>query len=181
MSLAHVDEESQSFVYALHSPDVIWGLLRLEMSVLCPLDQITSQSHTRHIRQISTREDFRGWGFFKIVMERLVEMAEESGVFLHGVSSPFILKWPDIDTSEEFIWFVENERKFFADHRSWKEQRNRSRKLLKKYQEYGCCRFRYPQGNGFARRWMRNNSGFGYMSSECDETVSKVLENYLSC
>ena len=123
----------------------------------------------------------RGWGFFKLAMEAIIEAAEEAGIFLHGVSSPFHLKWPEINNSEEFLWFIRNERKFFGDQRSWKDTKSKSRKLLRKYEEYGCCRFRYPQGNGFSRRWMRNNAGFGYLSSNCDETVSKTLEEYLSC
>ena len=151
------------------------------MGLLRPFDLLTSHSHSRHIRQISTREDMRGYGFFKMAMESIVEVAEDAGIFLHGVSSPFHLKWPEINNSEEFLWFIRNERRFFGDQRSWKEMKSKSRKLLQKYVEYGCCRFRYPSGNGFARRWMRNNAGFGYLSSKCDEEMSRTLEAYLNC
>ena len=181
MTLADIDEESRSFVYALHSPEVIWGLARFDMAVLPPLGQLAAQSHTRHLWQISTREDMRGRGFFNIAMEKIVEVAEEAGIFLHGISSPFILKWPDIKTGEDFLWFLDNERRFFADQKGWKETKNKSRKLLKKYQEFGFCKFRYPSGNGFKRRWMRNHAGFGYMSSTCDEEVRQTLEQYLTC
>ena len=74
----------------------------------------------------------RGWGFFKTAMGAIVEAAEEAGIFLHGISSPFLLKWPDIDTAEQFLWFIENENKFFGEQKSWKEQKNQSRRLLKK-------------------------------------------------
>ena len=114
-------------------------------------------------------------------MGAIVEAAEEAGIFLHGISSPFLLKWPDIDTAEQFLWFIENENKFFGEQKSWKEQKNQSRKLLKKYQEFGFCKFRYPQGNGFRNRWKRNNSGFGYLPSGCNETVKETLEDYLRC
>jgi hypothetical protein len=148
---------------------------------IAPMDVLTSQSHTRHIWQVSTREDMRGWGFFKTAMEAIIEAAEEANVFLHGISSPFFLKWPDIDTAEEFRWFLDNEKKFFGEQKTWKEHKNQSRRLLKRYEEFGFCKFRYPQGNGFRNRWNRNNAGFAYMPSECDETVKETLEKYLSC
>ena len=181
MTLAEIDEESRSFVYALHSPEVIWGLVRFDMATLPPLNPLAAQSHTRHLWQISTREDMRGWGFFNIAMEKIVEIAEEAGIFLHGISSPFILKWPDIQTEEDFLWFLKNERKFFAEQKTWQETKSKSRKLLKKYQEFGFCKFRFPSGNGFKRRWMRDHAGFGYMSSSCDEEVRQTLERYLTC
>ena len=181
MSLAHIDEDSDSFVYALHSPEMIWGLARFDMAHLPPLDAMTAQSHTRHLWQISTREDARGLGFFNIAMEQIVEAAEEAGIFLHGISSPFILKWPNIQTGEEFLWFLKNERKFFAEQPSWKALKHKSKSLLKKYQDFGFCKFRYPSGNGFRRRWMRHQAGFGYMSSACDEEVRMTLEGFLSC
>lgn len=181
MTLADIDEESRSFVYALHSPEVIWGLARFDMAVLPPLGQLAAQSHTRHLWQISTREDMRGWGLFSTAMDKIVEVAEEAGIFLHGISSPFILKWPDIQTEEDFLWFLKNERKFFAEQKTWQETKSKSRKLLKKYQEFGFCKFRYPSGNGFKRRWMRDHAGFGYMSSSCDEEVRQTLERYLTC
>ena len=181
MTLAKIDEKTSSFVYALHSPEIIWGFIRMDMPRLNPLDVLTSQSHTRHIWQVSTREDMRGWGFFKTAMGAIVEAAEEAGIFLHGISSPFLLKWPDIDTAEQFLWFIENENKFFGEQKSWKEQKNQSRRLLKKYEEFGFCKFRYPQGNGFRNRWKRNNSGFGYMPAGCEATVKETLEDYLRC
>ena len=181
MTLAKIDEKTSSFVYALHSPEIIWGFIRMDMPRLNPLDVLTSQSHTRHIWQVSTREDMRGWGFFRTAMGAIVEAAEEAGIFLHGISSPFLLKWPDIDTAEQFLWFIENENKFFGEQKSWKEQKNQSRRLLKKYEEFGFCKFRYPQGNGFRNRWKRNNSGFGYLPSGCNETVKETLEDYLRC
>ncbi len=52
---------------------------------------------------------------------------------------------------------------------------------MKKYEEFGFCKSRYPEGNGFRNRWKRNNSGFGYMPSACDETVKETLEDYLRC
>ena len=181
MTLAEIDEETKSFVYALHSPEVIWGLVRFDMATLPPLNPLEAETHTRHLWQISTREDMRGFGFFNIAMNKIVEVAEEAGIFLHGISSPFILKWPDIQTGEDFLWFLKNERKFFADQKGWKETKNKSKKLLKKYQELGFCKFRYPSGNGFKRRWMRNHAGFGFMSSTCDEEVRQTLEQYLTC
>tara|TARA_B100000497_G_C7640268_1_gene384903 strand:- start:445 stop:1125 length:681 start_codon:yes stop_codon:yes gene_type:complete len=181
ISLVDIDVKSKMASYALHSPELVWGLVRFDMGILRPLDSLTAQTHTRHLRQISTKEDMRGYGFFKIAMEKILEVAEESGIFLHGTSCPFILKWPEIENYDEMIWFLDNENKFFGDQRGWKEQKNKSRQLLKKYQEFGCCKFRYPSGNGFSRRWMRNNAGFGYMSSQCNGTVRETLENYLSC
>ncbi len=181
MTLAKIDEKTSSFVYALHSPEIIWGFIRMDMPRLNPLDVLTSQSHTRHIWQVSTREDMRGWGFFKTAMGAIVEAAEEAVIFLHGISSPFFLKWPDINTVDQFLWFIDNEKKFFGEQKSWKEQKRQSRRLLKKYEEFGFCKFRYPEGNGFRNRWKRNNSGFGYMPSACDETVKETLENYLRC
>ena len=181
MSLAKVDEQNQSFVYALHSPELIWGLVRIDWPRIAPMDVLTSQSHTRHIWQVSTSDAMRGWGFFKTAMEAIIEAADEAGIFLHGISSPFFLKWPDIDTVDQFLWFIENENKFFGEQKSWKEQKRQSRRLLKKYEEFGFCKFRYPEGNGFRNRWKRNNSGFGYLPSGCNETVKESLEKYLSC
>ena len=181
MTLAQIDEDTHSFVYALHSPELIWGYIRMDWPRVAPLDVMTSQSHTRHIWQVSTREDMRGWGFFKTAMEAIIEAAEEANVFLHGISSPFVMKWPDIDTSKQFLWFIDNERKFFGEQKTWKEQKRQSRGLLKKYEEFGFCKFRYPQGNGFNNRWKRNNAGFAYMPTECNETVKDTLKNYIAC
>ncbi|MCP4123680.1 MAG: hypothetical protein GY751_18170 [Bacteroidetes bacterium] len=43
-------------------------------------------------------------------MGAIVEFAEEAGIFLHGIRSPFFLKWPDIDTVYQFLWFIKNEK-----------------------------------------------------------------------
>ena len=32
MTLAKIDEKTSSFVYALHSPEIIWGFIRMDMA-----------------------------------------------------------------------------------------------------------------------------------------------------
>ena len=78
ISLVKVDDDTGICHYALHSPEIVWGLVRFDMGQLSPLDRLTSQSHCRHIRSISTKEDVRGFGFFKLAMEKIIEIAEDS-------------------------------------------------------------------------------------------------------
>ena len=115
-------------------------------------------------------------------MEIIIEAAEEAGILLHGISRPFHMKWPDeIRNSEEMLWFLENDHKYFSYVQNAKEEKRMSKRLLEKYREVGMCGFRYPHSNGFSSHEKRNRYGFAYLSSKAPETVRETLEPFLNC
>ena len=181
VSLVDVCDRTHLMTWVCHTSEAVWGFFRIDMIPLKPLDDQMAYSSTRHLKAISMREDWRGAGFWKMAMEIILTATEKSGIMLHGVSRPFVMKWPTISNEAEMRWFLDNEEKFFSYLPSDKEQKRQSKRLLEKYREVGCCGFRYPQGNGFSKRTKRNNFGFAYLSSDSPATVRETMEPYLSC
>ena len=182
ISLVKVCERTSAMTWVCHSSDAVWAYFVTDMTHLKPLDDLSSQSFSRHLRAISTREDWRGWGFWRQTMEIIIEAAEEAGILLHGISRPFQMKWPEeIRNSEEMMWFLGNDHKFFSYFQNAKEEKRQSKRLLEKYREVGMCGFRYPHGNGFSSHQKRNRYGFAYLSSEAPQTVRETFEPFMGC
>jgi hypothetical protein len=182
VSLAKVCDRTAAMTWVCHSPEAVWGYFVTDMTHLKPLDELTAKSCTRHLMAISTREDWRGWGFWRQTMEIIIEAAEEAGILLHGISRPFNMKWPEeIRNAEEMRWFLDNDHKFFSYLQSAKEEKRQSKRLLEKYGEVGMCGFRYPHGNGFSSHQKRNRYGFAYLSSKASPSMRMMVEPHLSC
>ena len=182
ISLAKVCERTSAMSWVCHSPSDVWAYFVTDMTHLKPLDGMSSKACTRHLMAISTREDWRGWGFWGQTIQIILEAAEESGILLHGISRPFNMKWPEeIRNAEEMLWFLENDHKFFSYLGNAKEEKRQSKRLLEKYREVGMCGFRYPHGNGFSSHQKRNRYGFAYMSREAPQTVRESFEPFMTC
>lgn len=181
ISLAKVCEETRVMTWVCHSPDAAWGFFRTDLTALKPLTDLDAICNTRHLMAISTREDWRGEGFWKLTMEIIIETAEQAGIMLHGISRPFVMRWPEIRNAEEMLWFLDNDHKFFSYIQNAKEEKRRSKRLLEKYVEVGMCGFKYPPGNGFSNRAKRKRFGFGYMSSNASHSLKQTFEPFLSC
>ena len=182
ISLAKVCDRTGAMTWVCHSPIVVWGYFVTDVTLLRPLDDLSSQSFTRHLMAISTREDWRGWGFWRQTMEIILEAAEQAGILLHGISRPFNMKWPEeIRNAEEMLWFLGNDHKFFSYVQNAKDEKRMSKRLLEKYREVGMCGFRYPPGNGFSSHQRRNRYGFAYLSSEAPQIVRETFEPFMNC
>lgn len=182
ISLATVCEKERLITWVCHSPEAVWGFFRTDMTTLKPLDDLDALCNTRHLRAISMREDWRGVGFWKTTMEIIIEAAEKGGILLHGISRPYRMRWPqEIRNSEEMLWFLDNDHKFFSYIQNAKEEKRQSKRLLEKYVEVGMCGFKYPQGNGFPSRAKRKRYGFAYLSSEAPATIQEAMGPFLSC
>jgi GNAT superfamily N-acetyltransferase len=182
VSLAKVCERTSAMSWVCHSPADVWGYFLTDMTHLKPLDDLSSKSYTRHLMAISTREEWRNWGFWRQTMEIIIEAAEEAGILLHGISRPFHMKWPEeIRNAEEMMWFLDNDHKFFSYIRNAKEEKRQSKRLLEKYREAGMCGFRYPHGNGFSTHAKRNRYGFAYMSSLAPQSMRQTFEPFMCC
>jgi hypothetical protein len=181
VTLVDVCDRTHMMTWVCHTPEAVWGFFRIDATPLKPLDDQTAYSCTRHLRSISMREDWRGSGFWKVAMEIILNAAEKSGILLHGIARPFLLKWPTITNAEEMRWFLENENKFFSYLPSQKEQKRQSKRLLEKYREAGCCGFRYPSGNGLSTPFKRNNFGFAYLSDHTPASLRQTFSPFLTC
>jgi hypothetical protein len=182
ISLAKICEETRVMTWVCHAPDVAWGFFRTDCTSLKPLADLDAICNTRHLMAISTREDWRGEGFWKVAMQVIIETAEKAGIMLHGISRPFVMRWPDvIRNAEEMLWFLDNDHKFFSYIHSAKEEKRRSKRLLEKYQQVGMCGFKYPPGNGFSSHARRKRYGFAYLSTSASTCVKTVIEPYLTC
>ena len=182
ISLAQYCEKSRIMTWVCHSPDAVWGFFRTDPTILKPLDDQEALCSTRHLMAISTREDWRGEGFWKMTMEIIIQAAEESGIMLHGISRPFKMRWPEeIRNSAEMMWFLDNDYKFFSYIQNAKEEKRQSKRLLEKYKEVGMCGFRYPRGNGFSNHPKRKRFGFAYLSSETPAAIRETIEPFLNC
>jgi GNAT superfamily N-acetyltransferase len=168
--------------WVAHSPEVVWGFFRTDLRTLKPLDDLESRCNTRHLMAISTREDWRGEGFWKMTMEIIIEAAEKAGIFLHGIARPFKMRWPEeIRNSAEMLWFLNNESKYFSYIQNSKEEKRQSKRLLEKYLRLGMCEFRYPPGNGFSSHEKRNRYGFGYLSEIAPAAIREIFGPSLGC
>ncbi len=151
----------------------------LDRVPLAPLTQEDSVLHTRHLRCISTTQDLRGIGLWSTVLTKMIELAERHGVFLHAISYPFQMHMPLITNSGEFLAFIQHESDYFVPLSTWGKQKRASKDLLKKYLEVGFRRFRYPSGNGFTMRWIRENLGFAYLPDSLETAICHVLRPYV--
>jgi hypothetical protein len=88
---------------------------------------------------------------------------------------------PSIANSEDFLAFIRNVDCYFTPLMSWTKQKKASKDLLKKYLEVGFCRFRYPSGNGFHRRWTRENLGFAYLPQSLNPRIHARLRPSVRC
>jgi GNAT superfamily N-acetyltransferase len=182
ISLAKVCDRTAAMTWVCHSPQAVWGYFVTDMNLLKPLDDLSSKSYTRHLMAISTREDWRGWGFWRQTLEIIIEAAEEAGILLHGISRPFQMTWPtEIRDSNEMMWFLDNDHRFFAYYQNAKEEKRLSKRLLEKYCEVGMCAFKYPVGNGFSNHTRRNRYAFAYLSSKAPPAVSQAFERSMMC
>jgi len=182
ISLATVCEEERLMTWVCHSPDTVWGFFRTNMTTLQPLEDLDALCNTRHLLAISTREDWRGEGFWKMTMEVIIEAAEKTGIMIHGISPPFKMRWPqEIRNSAEMLWFLDNDHKFFSYIQNAREEKRQSKRLLEKYMEVGMCGFKYPQGNGIPSRVKRKRYGFAYMSSYAPAVITEAMKPFLSC
>jgi hypothetical protein len=164
--------------WCIHNKDTFFGYFVLDRVRLAPLTLEESVLHTRHLRCISTRQDLRGVGLWSTVLTKMIELADLHGVFLHAISYPFQMEMPPVSSSEDFLAFIDNEDDYFIPLTSWKKQKKASKDLLKKYLEIGFCRFRYPCGNGFVRRWARDNLGIAVLPDSLEPTISRQLKPY---
>lgn len=180
LSLGKVCDRTTAMTWVCHSPEAVWGYFVTDTTHLKPLDNLSAQSYTRHLMAISTREDWRGWGFWRQTMGIIIEAAEEAGILLHGISRPFQMRWPEeIGNSEEMMWFLDNDHKFFSYLQNAKEEKRQSKRLLEKYREVGMCGFRYPPGNGFSSHEKRNRYGFAYLSSKAPPHVRETFKPFM--
>jgi hypothetical protein len=167
--------------WCIHSRDTFFGYFVLDRVRVAPLTQEDSVLHTRHLRCISTTQDLRGIGLWSTVLAKMIELADRYGVFLHAISYPFQMQMPSIANSEDFLQFIQNEDLYFKPLMSWARQKKASKDLLKKYLEVGFCRFRYPSGNGFHRRWTRDNLGFAYLPQSLKAAIHAKLRPSVWC
>ncbi len=166
--------------WCIHSKDTFFGYFVLDRVRVAPLTQEDSVLHTRHLRCISTTQDFRGIGLWSTVLTKMIELADRHGVFLHAISYPFQMQMPSITNGGEFLAFIEKEKDYFMPLLSWKKQKKASKDLLKKYLAVGFRRFRYPSGNGFIRRWTRDNLGLAYLPDSLEPGIRRTLSPCVS-
>jgi GNAT superfamily N-acetyltransferase len=167
--------------WCVHSWDTVYGYMVLDHVPLMPLDDVDTLSSVRHIRAIATHPETRGSGIWSLVLTKMIELAHECGVVLHGVSYPFLMEFPELKNKEDFYEFRRNEQKYFRPIPSWSRLKRESQTLLRKYLELGFCRFRYPPGNGFQKRWARDNLGFICLPETVEPRVYYALESYVNC
>ena len=164
--------------WCIHSRDTFFGYFVLDRPHLAPLTQDESILHTRHLRCISMMQDLRGVGLWSTVLTKMIQLADLHGVFLHAISYPFQMEMPPVSSSEDFLAFIQDEDEYFIPITSWKKQKKAGKDLLKKYLDAGFCRFRYPSGNGFIRRWARDNLGFAYLPDCLEPSIRQALKPY---
>jgi GNAT superfamily N-acetyltransferase len=167
--------------WCVHSWDHVYGYMVLDHVPLLPLDDMDTLSNVRHIRAIATHPETRGAGIWSMVLTKMMSLAHEYGVVLHGISYPFLIEFPEMKNKEDFFEFRKHEEKYFRVIPSWTRQKKESKALLKKYVELGFCRFKYPKGNGFQKRWARDNLGFICLPEHTEPRVYESLLGHVSC
>jgi len=131
-----------------------------------------------HIQCLCTQDDFRGVGVYSLLLSMLLRQADESGVFIYGHSRPFHISLPRLRNQEEASQWL---RQGDGQHEpSLKKDKMQAKALLKKYLQYGFCRF---DGTGVRcanRFWKKMHFGYRGASIE-SESVSRFLDEHLIC
>lgn len=150
------------------------------------LPEELSRKNIIHITQIGISNEMRGCGYLEYVCSRIINLAEEYGIFVHAHAQPFKYDVPLFHTHEEACqWIDELEEGKHTDSykQNWRTERKSCRSLYRKYLEYGFCKYDY---NGYrfgsnARGRFRRSCGFGYLSSKADPRIKEHIQHQLHC
>jgi len=157
---------------------VVVGLVNLE---IVPNSYLRSNEwifNAVHIHSIVVADEYRGAGTLGCICSLLIRAADENGVFLFGHARPFYAELPKLKSSVDIEAWKPNA--VSAHTTSLAREKKESKNLLRKYLEYGFCRF---DGHGIkmANRFWKERS-FGYLGSGIsDSEIGRFVIKHLAC
>lgn len=136
------------------------------------------EKYTVHVSWVCTRNEWRNCGMLSVVMQYLIEAAEENGVFLHLHARPFDIELPKLANPDDVEkWTDEN---YGTHNPSLKRDKENSKIMKRKYLGMGFCRYD-GAGLRFQNRYWRKMC-CGYRSSRIENPLlSKFLDSHLYC
>jgi hypothetical protein len=136
------------------------------------------EKNTLHVRWVCTRNDWRQCGFLSVIMQYLIEGAEEFGLFLHLHARPFEIDLPKLANKEEVEKWIEEDK---GKHNpSLKNDKQNAKIMKKKYRAMGFCSYD-GVGIRFSNRWWRTMC-CGYRSSRIENRLlNRYLDSHLHC
>ena len=142
------------------------------------LPKSTCERYSLHIKQVVVNDSLRGCGVLAVICKRLIDAAESAGIFIGGVARNFCSSLPEIRNGSEYENYLRSNVSGYLSKK--REEFKKSKSLLKKYLEYGFCRF---DGAGFKmddRRWKKYC--FGFRGSGLEEVeMNDFLDHHLLC
>lgn len=137
-----------------------------------------TEKHTVHIQYVCTRNDWRNCGFLGVVMQYLIEAAEEYGVFLHLHARPFEIELPQISNPEDLEKWVEQD---LGTHNPSLKKDKQNAKLMKRvYLGMGFCRYDGVGVRFGNRYWKKMCCGFR-SSKITNPILNRYLDQHLHC
>jgi len=124
-------------------------------------------------------DTFRGTGHLAVVCQRIIDAAEETGIFVYGYARNFQINMPELDNKTDIgKWISEGSNTRIEN--SLKKNRQRSKTLYQKYLEYGFCSFD-GTGMDIGDRWFKKLA-FGYKSTKLKSgIVSDFVDHHIKC
>ena len=119
-----------------------------------------------HIAMIGIADDFRRCGFLSYVCSRIINWADEAGVFVYGHARGFNYPVPLMKNVDESLEWLEHRDHTLPHSLHPKKDLAQSKSLHQKYLEYGFSRY---DGAGMVfgnRKWKR--LCFGHLGEKCD-------------
>lgn len=135
-------------------------------------------SQTAEINWLCVNDEIRGCGTLGVVCQKLIEAAEEAGIFLYGFARNFNVELPKLETKEGVQQWLLNHQTSLEP--SLKKNKETSKALFQKYRNYGFCKY---DATGFAmeNRFFKKLS-FGYKSSKLQTgIVADFVDRHLKC
>jgi len=142
------------------------------------LPDALNREYLIHISSIGITNDFRGCGFLAYVCSRIIDWADEAGVFVYGHARGFEYPIPLMHDAEEASSWLENRHQVSPHILGMKKDFAQSRKLHQKYVEYGFKRFDGAGVRFENRKWKK--LCFGHFGESCDnERVRDFAQRHL--
>lgn len=130
-----------------------------------------------HVWNIFFKEECKGSGLWRQMMEILKELAELTGVSIYFVAKAFRVNLPLIEKPEEFLAFIKTD--YVKDYKDKDKEKWYSELLRRSYWKFGYCGLTVDDEYFSDDHWKRN--ALGYCPSTASDTMKRTFGERLTC